>query len=315
MKKMHLVCNAHLDPVWLWQRQEGIGEALSTYRIAADFCENYDGFVFNHNEAVLYEWVEEFEPVLFKKWLENSENYKITKEVYDELDYTKLPKQLVDLKDYIVSRTVWTIGGDGWAYDIGYGGIDHLLASHDNVNILVLDSEVYSNTGGQSSKASPIGTHAAFTSMGKQVAKKDLAKIAMSYPHVYVAQTSIGANAMQTIKCFSEAAAYDGPSIIIAYTPCISHGIKGGMGNSINESKQATLSGYFPTFRFNPTTEKFTLDSKNVNFDNYEEFLLNQNRYSVLKKLNPDHADTLLKLNKEYAIKRYEYFKELNEKK
>ena len=250
---------------------------------------------------------------LFKKWLANKEDYKITKEVYEQMDYEKAPKELVELKEYIKSRIVFTIGGDGWAYDIGFGGIDHVLASNENVNILVLDTQVYSNTGGQSSKASPRGSVAPFTASGKQVARKDLAKIALSYPHVYVAQVSLGANPMQLIKAFNEAVAYNGPSIIIAYTPCIAHGIKGGMSNSLESEKEAVKVGYFPIFRYNPQTEKFILDSKKVDFDLYENFLNSQTRYTSLKKVNSIEAEQLLKKQKEDAIKRYQDYKNLEE--
>ena len=246
---------------------------------------------------------------LCEKWLNNMNDYVITKEVYDNLDYDKVNPELKDLKDYIIKRSVWTIGGDGWAYDIGYGGIDHVLASNENVNILVLDSQVYSNTGGQSSKSSPKGSIASFTSFGKNQNKKDLARICMSYPHVYVAQVSMGANPNQVIKALMEAEAHQGPSIVIAYSPCISHGIKGGMSESINNSKMATACGYFPTFRRG--LDGFTLDSKNPNFDLYEEYLLNQSRYAMLKAINPEKADSLLKENKENAIARFEYYKSL----
>ena len=238
-------------------------------------------------------------------------DYEITKEVYENLDYEDVPKEIRELKDYLVKRSIWTIGGDGWAYDIGFGGIDHVLSSNDDVNILVLNSEVYSNTGGQSSKASPKGSIAAFTSSGKKVSKKDLARIALSYPNAYVAQVSMGSNMLQVIKAFKEAEAHNGPSIIIAYTPCISHGIKEGMNHSIAYEKLATTCGYFPTFRYNPNDNKFTLDSKNVDFEKYEEFLEGQTRYSMLKKVNPDEAKELLEENKQESIKRYEYYKSL----
>ena len=246
---------------------------------------------------------------LFKEWLDNSNSYEHTKHVYDNLT-DNIPEELKELKDYITVRNIWCIGGDGWAYDIGYGGIDHVLASRDNIKILVLDSQVYSNTGGQSSKASPKGAIASFASMGKKTNKKDLARIAMSYPDVYVAQVSLGANPMQVVKAFKEANEYDGPAIIIAYTPCISHGIKGGMEHSVDMEKLATNSGYFLTFRRHPI-DGFTLDSKNVNFDLYEEFLNNQTRYNMLKVINPDKANDLLQANKDNAIKTYNYYDEL----
>lgn len=250
---------------------------------------------------------------LFKEWLESSEDYKKTRDIYEKLDEKTLPKELIPLKDYIPSRTIWTIGGDGWAYDIGYGGIDHVLASNDNVNILVLNSEVYSNTGGQASKASPKGAIAAFASSGKQVAKKDLARMAMAYPHVYVAQISMGANGMQTIKALKEAAEYNGPSIVIAYSSCISHGIKGGMEQSMENEKLATNCGYFPIFRYHPVTKKFTLDSKNVNFDQYSEFLNHQTRYAMLKEINPEKANFLLEENKKNAMGGYQYYQKLEQ--
>ena len=248
---------------------------------------------------------------LFQKWLDNYDNYEITKEVYENIDYDKCPKELVELKEYIPSTVVFTIGGDGWAYDIGYGGIDHVLSTNDNANILVLDTQIYSNTGGQSSKSSPKGSIASFTTSGKLNNKKDLARIALAYPHVYVAQVSLGANPNQLLKVFKEAVTYNGPSIIIAYAPCISHGIKGGMSNTIEMQKKAVECGYFPIFHFNPIEQKFYLDSKNTNFELYEEFLNSQTRYSMLEHINPKYAKELLQSNKENAIKRYEYYKSL----
>ncbi|MDD3048703.1 MAG: pyruvate:ferredoxin (flavodoxin) oxidoreductase [Bacilli bacterium] len=247
---------------------------------------------------------------LFNKWLNNVDNYKITKEVYDNLDYNKL-SYLKDLKDYLPSRTNWMIGGDGWAYDIGFGGIDHVLASNDNVNILVLDTEVYSNTGGQSSKASERGSIAKFASSGKKTTAKDLARIAMTYPNVYVAQICLGANMPQTINALMEAEKFDGPSIIIAYAPCISHGIKGGMGNAVEQQKKVVECGYFPIFRYNAKENTFKLDFKNPNFDLYMDFLNSENRFAILKTVNKDNADSLLEANKQDAIKRFNYYKSL----
>lgn len=246
---------------------------------------------------------------LFKKWLDNYDNYEVTKEVYENLDYYNCPKELVPLKEYIIYRSIWTIGGDGWAYDIGFGGIDHVLASNDDVNILVLDTQIYSNTGGQSSKSSPKGSIASFTTSGKLQNKKDLARMALAYPHVYVAQISLGANMAQVIKAFREAESYKGPSIIIAYAPCISHGIQGGMENSVEMQKMAVKCGYFLNFRYNPETGHLTLDSKDVDFDLYEEFLNMQTRYSTLDKVNKENAKILLEENKMDAIKRFEFYK------
>ena len=248
---------------------------------------------------------------LFKKWLDNKDDYKITKYVYDNLDDNTLPKELLAIKDYIVSRNVWIIGGDGWAYDIGFSGIDHVLASNDNVNILVLNTEVYSNTGGQSSKATKKGAVASFASKGKKTSGKDLAKIALAYPNAYVAQINLAANMNQTIQVMKEAHDYNGPSIIIAYAPCISHGIQGGMINSLNIEELATKCGYFPIFHYNPDLNKFSLDSKNVDFDLYNDFLLKQNRYKVLNKVNEKEANILLEENKNNAISKFEYYKSL----
>ena len=246
----------------------------------------------------------------FQKWLENPTSYENTKEVYENLT-DNIPDALKTLKDYIIYRNIWCIGGDGWAYDIGFSGIDHVLSTNDNIKILVLDSQVYSNTGGQSSKASPKGAIASFAASGKNSNQKDLARIAMSYPHAYVAQVSLGANPQQVIKAFKEANEYQGPAIIIAYTPCISHGIKGGMENSVEMEKLATASGFFLTFRNHPE-EGFTLDSKKVDFDLYEEFLNSQTRFQMLKVVNPEKADSLLQANKDYAIQTFHYYENMD---
>ncbi|MBR2708505.1 MAG: pyruvate:ferredoxin (flavodoxin) oxidoreductase [Bacilli bacterium] len=244
---------------------------------------------------------------LFDKWLNNSNNYEITKEVYEKIDFEKHPK-LKELKNYIISKNIWAVGGDGWAYDIGFSGIDHVLSSNSNINILVLNTESYSNTGGQQSKASPEGAVLEFATLGKKTSKKDLAKIAMSYPNTYVAQINLGANMNQAIKAITEANNHSGPSIIIAYCPCISHGIKRGMCASVEIEKLATKCGYYPIFRYN---DKFTLDYKNPDFDLYEEFLNSQNRFTMLKTVNKEKANELLKENKENAIKRFNYYKSL----
>lgn len=251
---------------------------------------------------------------LFKKWIDNMDNHDITNEVYEGLKGKNLPCELIELKDYIKYKSIWIIGGDGWAYDIGYGGLDHVLSTNDNINVLVLDSEVYSNTGGQSSKSTKKGSLAKFACSGKQTAKKDLARLMMSYPHVYVATVCIGANKQQFVNAVKEAESYNGPSIIIAYTPCIAHGIKGGLENSLDQEKLATECGYFPIFRYNPETKKLSLDSKEPNFDLYEEFLNNERRYAMLKLINPDRAKELLEANKEEAMRRYQYYKYLAEK-
>ena len=246
---------------------------------------------------------------LYEKWLSDPDDYENTLYVYENL--VDMPKELEDIKEYIVSKSIWTIGGDGWAYDIGFGGIDHILASNDNVNILVLDSQVYSNTGGQASKATPRGAVAEFASAGKKTSKKDLARIAMSYPNVYVAQVSLGANPNATIKVMMEASKHKGPSIIIAYTPCISHGIKGGLVNGIDVERLAATSGYFPMFHYNPETKEFKLDVE-VNFDKYEQFLETQTRYSMLKVINPEKANKLLEENKLDAMEKFEYYQKMS---
>lgn len=252
---------------------------------------------------------------LFQEYLDHEDDYEITKKIYQQLNYDSLPFEIQQLKEYLLTRTYWTIGGDGWAYDIGFSGIDHVLASNENINILVLDSQVYSNTGGQSSKASPKGAIASFASNGKTTTKKDLARIALSYPNAYVAQVCLGANGMQLIKALKEAVDHKGPSIVIAYTPCISHGIKGGMENSIEMEKLATLSGYYPIFRYQPNIKKFILDSNNVDFTRYEEFLMNQTRYAMLHAINPKKAKDLLEQQKEESIRRYQYYQSLAEQK
>lgn len=251
---------------------------------------------------------------LYQTWLDHMDHPDITSTVKKALEAKEIPNELQRMMGDIVAPSIWMIGGDGWAYDIGYGGIDHVLASNENVNILVLDSQVYSNTGGQSSKASPKASIAAFASHGKKVSKKDLARIAMATPNVYVAQVSMGANPMQVIRAMKEAEAHVGPSMILAYSPCISHGIQGGMENSMESSKMATACGYYPTFRYQPENDTFTLDSKKVDFEQYDAYLQTQNRYRMLKVVNKECADELLQSNKEEAMKRYQYYQSLEKK-
>jgi len=257
---------------------------------------------------------------LFNEWMENREDGDKTLEVYNNLmpliedKDDELSSKIKDLSNYIVKQSNWIIGGDGWAYDIGYGGLDHVLASGENINILVLDTEVYSNTGGQSSKSSPTGSIAKFTASGKSGNKKDLAAIAMNYGNVYVAQVSHGASQQQVLKAFREAEAYDGPSIIIAYSPCIAHKIKGGLTNSQNQAKLATECGYWPTFRFDPLKAEqgenpFKIDSKDPNWDKYREFLMNESRYAQLVDINPEHAEELYEANLQQAKRRYRMYK------
>ena len=251
--------------------------------------------------------VKKSEQAIYKAYCDDI-NDDTSNALLEVIDETKIP-ELLKLKKFISPRSVWLIGGDGWAYDIGYNGIDHVLANKENVNILVLDTEVYSNTGGQSSKSTRVGAVAKFASAGKETAKKDLAKMALTYPHVYVGTISLGANPNQAIKVLKEAEAYDGPSIVIAYAPCIAQGILKGMKNSIAEEKSATESGYFPLFHYNPETEEFKMDSK-ADFSKYEEFVLGEDRYRSLTKISRNHKE-LLNRNKENAISRYEYYKSL----
>ena len=215
-------------------------------------------------------------------------------------------------KDFLAKKSQWIFGGDGWAYDIGFGGLDHVLASGQDVNIMVFDTEVYSNTGGQSSKATPTGAIAQFAAGGKEVRKKDLASIAMSYGHVYVAQIAMGADFNQTVKAITEAESYPGPSLIIAYAPCINHGIKKGMSKAQTEEELAVKSGYWHNFRYNPAAEgnKFTLDSK-APTESYREFLDGEVRYNALKRANPERAEALFAQSEQYAKERYAYLNKL----
>ena len=223
-------------------------------------------------------------------------------------------KDILSKKEYLSKKSVWIFGGDGWAYDIGFGGVDHVLASNKDVNVFVFDTEVYSNTGGQASKASNIGQVAQFAASGKETKKKSLAEIAMSYGYVYVAQVAMGANQAQTLKAITEAEAYNGPSLVIGYAPCEMHSIKGGMTNCQAEMKKAVECGYWNLFRFDPSKEtgKFTLDSKAPK-DGYQEFLMNEARYSRLTREFPERAKELFPKNEAAAKERYEHLLKLVE--
>jgi len=248
----------------------------------------------------------------FNLYINNMNDYKITNKVKQNLIQENIPEKLKSLLNYIPYRTVLAIGGDGWAYDIGFGGLDHVLSTNENIKVLVLDTEVYSNTGGQSSKSSKLGQVSEFADFGKKTTKKDLFRIAMSYPNCYVASISLGANMMHAIKVMKEAMEHNGPSLIIAYSPCIEHGIKTGMSHSIEEEKLASEVGYTLLMRYNPTEEKLYLDNKEPNFDNYEKFLDNEVRYNALKIKDKDLAEYLLTKQIEYAKKRYNYYKKLS---
>ena len=259
---------------------------------------------------------------LFQKWLDNRNDAAVTREVAAKL--VPLMKEcscdicskLLDLKSYIPARSQWIIGGDGASYDIGYGGLDHVIASGENVNILVLDTEVYSNTGGQSSKATPAGAIAKFAASGKKIRKKDLGMMAISYGYVYVAQVAMGASPAQYLNAIKEAEAYDGPSLVIAYAPCINHGLKAGMGLSQKEEKLAVECGYWHLYRYNPALEgtdknPFSLDSKEPDWSKFQDFLKGEVRFSSLVKLFPDKAKELLELTEEFAKVRYSNYARL----
>lgn len=256
---------------------------------------------------------------LIDQWVEHKFSTEKTREISPQIieileSHGDKYSELLDLKDFFVKSSTWIFGGDGWAYDIGYGGLDHVIANNEDVNILILDTEVYSNTGGQSSKASQAGSISQFASAGKPAKKKDLAAIAMTYGHVYVAQVSHGASHPQTLKAFKEAESYNGPSIIVAYSPCIAHGISGGMTQMFNHSNLATKCGYWPTFRFDPRLKAegknpFVIDSKEPQWELYHEFLMSQTRYAALTVVNPDKAQELLTLNQNDAKERWAMYK------
>ncbi|MDY6096766.1 MAG: 4Fe-4S binding protein, partial [Oscillospiraceae bacterium] len=245
------------------------------------------------------------------QFAEHAAELKAKGEKFCDCAACKLVAEILDKKEYLAKKSQWIFGGDGWAYDIGYGGLDHVIAQNKDVNIFVFDTEVYSNTGGQASKASNIGQVAQFAAAGKETKKKSLSEIAMQYGYVYVAQVAMGANPAQTIKAICEAEAYPGPSLIIGYSPCEMHSIKGGMMNCQKEMKKAVECGYWNLFRFNPAAEqKFTLDSK-APAGGYQEFLMNEARYSRLTREFPERADTLFARNEEAAKERYEHLVKL----
>ncbi|WP_313347167.1 4Fe-4S dicluster domain-containing protein, partial [Sedimentibacter sp.] len=229
---------------------------------------------------------------------------------------SQIISDILKLKDYLIKKSVWAFGGDGWAYDIGYGGLDHALAMGEDINLLVMDTEVYSNTGGQCSKSTPAAAVAKFAAGGKKIRKKDLGLIAMTYGYIYVAQIAMGADMNQTIKAIKEAESYNGPSLIIAYSPCINHGIKSGMGTSMMEEKRAVESGYWHLYRFDPLLKEqgknpFTLDSKEPKGD-YKEFINGEIRFSQLKNVFPEIAEEMFNVSAEHAAERYRRYKALS---
>ncbi|MBP8849465.1 MAG: pyruvate:ferredoxin (flavodoxin) oxidoreductase [Breznakibacter sp.] len=260
----------------------------------------------------------------FENWLANRENGEKTTEVSKAVlaalanESHAVAKDIIALKDYLIKKSMWIFGGDGWAYDIGYGGLDHVIASGQDVNILVMDTEVYSNTGGQSSKSTPVGAIAKFAASGKRIRKKDLGLMATTYGYVYVAQVSMGANQSQYFKALKEAEAYPGPSLIIAYSPCISHGLKNGMGGTQNEGKLAVECGYWHLFRFDPRLEAegknpFQLDSKEPDWSKFQAFLNGEVRYTSLIKAYPNEAGELFKEAERNAKWRYNGYKRMSE--
>ena len=271
--------------------------------------------------AMAVETSEEIKAVM-QDWLDNSDSGEGTRDRANRViaalssvdaDYAK---EILKEKDFLIKRSQWIFGGDGWAYDIGYGGVDHVLASGEDVNILVFDTEIYSNTGGQSSKSTPTAAIAKFAASGKKTKKKDLGMMAMTYGYVYVAQVSMGADKNQTLKAIAEAEAYKGPSLIIAYAPCISHGIKSGMANSQDESKRAVESGYWGLYRYNPTLigtkNPFSLDSKEPK-SSFREFLMGEVRYSSLAKAFPEQAEALFVKTEQDAMDRLAGYKRLSQ--
>jgi pyruvate-ferredoxin/flavodoxin oxidoreductase len=260
----------------------------------------------------------------FQEWIAGNNDADASKaaaaKIIPLLEGQELPllKEIAGKKDLLIKKSIWILGGDGWAYDIGYGGLDHVLAQNEDVNVLVFDTEVYSNTGGQASKSTPTASVAKFAAAGKRTKKKDLGAMAMTYGYVYVAQIGMGSDMAQTLKAFSEAEAYKGPSLIIAYSPCINHGLKGGMQNSQAEIKKAVNAGYWHLYRYNPDLKKegknpFILDSKEPNFDAFRDFLMSEVRYASLAQLFPAEANELFAKTQHDAAERYEYYKCLAE--
>ncbi|MCW0483585.1 pyruvate:ferredoxin (flavodoxin) oxidoreductase [Gaoshiqia sediminis] len=271
-------------------------------------------------KAELQNGISDAEKEAFTAWIEGKDNAEASKAasanvlaVLEGKD-GQYAKDILSLKKYLVKKSVWIFGGDGWAYDIGYGGLDHVLASGEDVNVLVMDTEVYSNTGGQASKSTPVGAVAKFASSGKKIRKKDLGLMAMTYGYVYVAQVAMGANQAQYLKALREAEAYPGPSLIIAYSPCINHGLRASMGKSQDEEKRAVESGYWSLFRYNPLLEAegknpFELDSKEPDWSKFQEFLNGEVRYTSLKKSFPEQAAELFAASEENAKWRYASYK------
>ena len=235
-------------------------------------------------------------------------DYEGPAELADKVKFVK------DNADHFVKKSIWVFGGDGWAYDIGFGGLDHVLASKEDINVFVLDTEVYSNTGGQASKSTPTAAIAQFAASGERIKKKDLGMIAATYGYVYVAQVAMGADKNQFIKVLKEAEAYKGPSLIIGYAPCINHGIKGGMGKTQSHEKAAVECGYWHLYHYNPEAEHpFSLDSKEPDFSKFQDFIGTEVRYSSLRRAFPEIADELYAQAQQEAEERYAGYKKRND--
>jgi pyruvate-ferredoxin/flavodoxin oxidoreductase len=258
----------------------------------------------------------------FEEWIgamHNAEASRVASEkvlAICEKEKTAVAKEIISLKQYLIKKSHWIFGGDGWAYDIGYGGLDHVLASGEDVNVLVLDTEVYSNTGGQASKSTPAGAVAKFAASGKKIRKKDLGMMAASYGYVYVAQVAMGSSNSQYLKAIKEAEAFPGPSIIIAYSPCINHGLSAGMGKTQEQEDLAVKSGYWHLYRYNPLLEAegknpFTLDSKEPDWTKFQEFLNSEVRYTSLKKSFPKEAEVLFQAAEDNAKWRYKTYQRM----
>ncbi len=270
-------------------------------------------------KALVENYAAQTDSAVAKTWLENFEDFDASRQDTDALiaelesSDSEIAAKILERKDQLAKKCFWMFGGDGWAYDIGFGGLDHVVASGEDINVFVVDTEVYSNTGGQSSKATPLGAVAQFASAGKRSRKKDLGAIFQTYGNVYVAQVAMGADPNQLIKALHEAEQHKGPSVIVAYTPCVAHGIKAGMANVQHEMKRAVDAGYWTLYRYNPNEEKpMKVDSKAPTLD-YEEFLDGETRYAALKRTFPEHAETLFKVAKEDAVVKYKKYKNLEE--
>lgn len=279
-------------------------------RLASIMTEAMNGGMSAETKAAMQEWIDGMKDA--------DKSTAATAKLVALLEKEKdaAAKQILDLKQYLIKKSQWIFGGDGWAYDIGYGGLDHVLASGEDINVLVMDTEVYSNTGGQSSKSTPVGAVAKFAAAGKRVRKKDLGMMAMSYGYVYVAQVAMGANQNQYFQAIKEAEAYPGPSLIIAYAPCINHGLRAGMGATQREAKNAVECGYWHLYRFNPMLENegknpFTLDSKEPDWTKFQNFLQGEVRYTSLMKSFPAEASELFKIAQENALWRYKGYTRL----